>query len=36
MTKLKAFEDDKLNITEMTISLSDQLENTMAGEIAGY
>ena len=34
--KIKAFEDDKLNITEMTISLSDQLENTMGGEIAGY
>ena len=37
MTKLKAFADDKLNITEMTISLYDGVENTVVkGENAGY
>ena len=37
MTKLKAFEDDKLNIDKMVISLLDRVENTEGkGENAGY
>ena len=35
--KLKKFEDDKINVAEMTISLSDRVENTVEkGENAGY
>ena len=35
--KLKAFPDDKLNITTMTISFSNRVENTVEkGENAGY
>ena len=29
LTKLKAFADDKLNISKMTISLCDRVENTV-------
>ena len=37
VTKLKAFEDDKLNINYMTILLFNRLENTVGkGENAGY
>ena len=37
MTELKAFADDKLNITEMTISLFQRVENTLEkGENAGF
>ena len=37
MTKLKAFADDKLNVTRMTISLLDSVENTVGkAENAGY
>ena len=37
MTKLKAFADDKLNISKMTISLCDRVENTVEKEEnAGY
>ena len=37
MTKLKAFADDKINVAEMTISLSDRVENNVGkGENAGY
>ena len=36
MTKLKAFADDKLNVTKMKISLYDRVENTKGeGENAG-
>ena len=35
-TKLKVFEDDKLNIAKMTFSLFDRIENTVGrGENAG-
>ena len=35
--KLKAFADDKLNITKMTISSFDRVENTLGkGENTGY
>ena len=35
--KLKAFADDKINVTEMVISLSDRTENIVGkGENAGY
>ena len=34
---MKAFVDDKLNITKMTISSFDRVENTLGkGENAGY
>ena len=36
MTKLKAFADDRLNKSKMTISLCDKLENEGKGENAGY
>ena len=37
MTKLKAFADDRLNISEMTISRCDRVENTVVKEEnAGY
>ena len=37
MTKLKTFADDKLNVTKMTNSLFDRVENTAGkGENAGY
>ena len=37
MTKLKAFADDKLNVTKMTISLFERVENTVGKEEnAGY
>ena len=37
LTKLKAFADDKLNISKMTISLCDRVENTVGKEEnAGY
>ena len=37
MTKLKAFADDKLNITRMMASPLDRVENTVGkGENAGY
>ena len=37
MTKLKAFADDKLNTTKMTISHFDRVESTVRkGENAGY
>ena len=32
MTKMKAFADDKLNLTKMTYSLCDRVENTMGKE----
>ena len=36
VTKLKAFADDKLNVTKMMISLYDRVENTLGkGENAG-
>ena len=36
VTKLKAFADDKLNVAQMTMSLSDRVENTVGkGENAG-
>ena len=36
-TKLKAFADNKLNVTKMMISLYDRVENTVGkGENAGY
>ena len=36
-TKLKSFADDKLNVTKMTISSFDRVENTVGnGENAGY
>ena len=36
LTKLKAFTDEKLNITKMTISVFDRVENTLGkGENAG-
>ena len=35
--KLKAFADDKINVAEMMISLSDMVENIVGkGENAGY
>ena len=35
--KLTAFADDKMNVVEMLISLSDRIENMMGkGENAGY
>ena len=37
VTKLKAFADDKFNVAKITISLFDQVENTVGkGENAGY
>ena len=37
MTKLKAFADDKLNISKITISPCDRVENTVGKEEnAGY
>ena len=37
VTKLKAFADDKLNVTTIMISLYDRVENTVwKGENAGY
>ena len=36
-TKLKAFEDDKLDVAKITITLFGRVENTMRmGENAGY
>ena len=37
LTKLKAFTDDKLNVSRMMISILDRVENTVEkGENAGY
>ena len=36
-SKLKAFADDKINVAEMMVSLSDKIENIVGkGESAGY
>ena len=37
LSKLKGFEDDKLNVVQMMISVCDRLENIVGkGENAGY
>ena len=36
MTELKAFENDKSEVSEMKISLSDRVENTVGKYCAGF